>query len=588
MALVLCLVSTLLVWQFIGKNLDQRAKARFDNQRRSVQLRIQKRLELYVNMLYGVKALFAASKEVDRSEWAIFMKSQAILDRYPSLEAIKYVERVKAEDKDSFIAKVRFDTSLHYGGYPNFSIYPKQDSLEYFVVNYLYPFEENKMLFGLDMNTDDAWRETMETARDRGAPEFTPRLLLRQRGQVGFLIFMPVYRNFMPVKTVKERRLALRGFVVSAVSADKLFRDLYDDASGYKNIDFEIFEGNILSKDKLLYDSNDAHSFDDPHLKPRFGVSVPLNVQGRTWMLCFMALSGFQLDENERNVKMLVLATGVLISFLIFGILYFQNTSRLRAVTLAEEMTVDLRREVEERKKAQEALTQMSQLQSELTSTVSHELRTPLAVIKESLAILHEGAAGSVNAEQKDLIETAKGNVERLTRLINAVLDYQKLDSHSMKFQITEHDMNAFVKEVVKGFVPVAKSKGLELRTELGQAIPKAMFDQDRMTQVLINLVHNAIKFTEKGKITIQTSAGAGKEVQVSVRDEGVGIRAEDIPKLFKIFSQASGSHRGTGGTGLGLAISKKIVEAHQGVIGVESVYGKGSHFYFILPVHLA
>lgn len=583
---VIGLVSTFCVWQFTDKNLDQRAKARFDNQRKSIQLRIQKRLDLYVSALYGVKAFFAASQEVNRAEWAAFMKSQAILNRYPSLLAIKYVERITAEEKEGFVSRVRSDTTSHYGGYPDFSIYPNQDRPEAYVVNYLYPFEENKMLFGLDMSSDPVYWEVMEEARDKNESAFTPKLTLRPQSQVGFLIFMPVYRNHLPVKTIQDRRLALKGFIVSAVSADRLFRDLYDDYAGYKNIDFEIFDGDILSKENLLYDSNDSFSMDDPGAKARFGVSVPLNVQGRTWTLRFTALSEFQLDDNERNIKALVFISGFLFSLLISGILYFQGTSRLRAVRLAEEMTVDLRREVEERKKMQEELYKLSQVQSEFTSTVSHELRTPLSVINESISMIEDGTVGKINEGQRDLIETAKKNVDRLSRLINAVLDYQKLDSHSMKFHATENDVNVFVKEVVKGFMPVARSKGLELGLELGSPLPKALFDKDLMTQVLMNLIHNAIKFTEKGKITVQTVSAGEQGVRISVKDEGSGIRKEELTKLFKSFSQTAEGHRKTGGTGLGLAISKKIVEAHKGSIGVESIFGKGSHFYFILPTH--
>lgn len=570
--LAVCLVSTALLWQFTKKNLDQRAKARFDNQRRSIQLRIQKRLDLYVNTLYGAKALFAASKEVDRDEWMAFMRSQNLTERYPGLLEIEYVEYVTADELPSFVERVRYDTSLNYAGYPNFAVYPAADKSEYYVANYIYPFEENKLLFGLDIGSDAIRLRTLKAACDSGSPEFTPRLLLRQHNQVGFLIFMPVYMNHHSTRTVAERRAVLTGFVVGSVGAESLFKDLYEDYTGTRDIDFEIYDGDALTPNNLLYDSNAAASLDDKRLKPRFGVTVPFEVPGRRWTLRFMALSTFQLEGGQEQVPLFVLLGGALFSFLLFGILYSLSTSRQRAVALAHEMTEDLRR--------------LGRIQSEFISTVSHELRTPLAVIKESVAIIEEGMIGPVNSQQRDLIETAKSNVDRLARLINAVLDYQKLDSHLVEFHKVPNDLNALVREVVKGFVPVARSRGLQLKTELAPGIPKPVFDKDKITQVLMNLMNNAVKFTDKGQITVQTAFENPNAVRVSVKDEGIGISPEDIPKLFKSFSQTSDGHKKTGGTGLGLAISKKIVDAHQGMIGVESAYRQGSCFYVILPVH--
>jgi len=127
--------------------------------------------------------------------------------------------------------------------------------------------------------------------------------------------------------------------------------------------------------------------------------------------------------------------------------------------------------------------------------------------------------------------------------------------------------------------------KGLTLTTDLGSNIPNIQFDKDKITQVVTNLVVNAIKFTEKGSITIKTSS-TGNIVKLEVRDTGIGIKETDMPKLFQKFSQLDrGLERKTGGSGLGLVISKNIIDKHGGKIGAESVCGEGSTFYFILPI---
>jgi signal transduction histidine kinase len=238
------------------------------------------------------------------------------------------------------------------------------------------------------------------------------------------------------------------------------------------------------------------------------------------------------------------------------------------------------------RKKAEEKTLEAARVKSEFTSMVSHELRTPLTVIKESIGIVYDGVSGPLNADQKDFLETAKRNVDRLGRLINDVLDYQKLEAQHVEFKMVEQDINKVIGEIGQGFVLPLKSKGLELKLDLKTDLPLLTFDTDKITQVIINLVNNAMKFTEKGAVTVSSEIIGNNAVKVSVTDQGIGIKKEDLGKLFQSFSQIStGKGRQTGGTGLGLAISKRIIESHKGQMQVESVYGQGSTFYFILPI---
>lgn len=245
-----------------------------------------------------------------------------------------------------------------------------------------------------------------------------------------------------------------------------------------------------------------------------------------------------------------------------------------------------LLRDITERRIAEEKLKETMKLKSEFISTVSHELRTPLTAIKEGIALVLDGLAGDINEEQNELLGIAKKNVDRLARLINDVLDFQKLDSGRMKFDIRPNDINEIVRNIYETMVSPAKNVGLDLLLELDSGLPKVGFDNDKITQVLTNLVTNAMKFTEKGRITIKT-AQRDNNIEASVSDTGYGIRKEDISKLFGRFEQLGHSgERKTGGTGLGLAISKEIIEKHNGTICVESTYGKGSKFTFTLPIH--
>lgn len=226
-------------------------------------------------------------------------------------------------------------------------------------------------------------------------------------------------------------------------------------------------------------------------------------------------------------------------------------------------------------------------VKTDFTGMVSHELRTPLAAIKEGVSVVLDKIVGSINAEQQKYLDIVKKNVDRLDRLISAVLDFQKLESGKMEFKIEENDLNEVAKEIRQTMLLVAEKKNLDFACQLDKNLPRVKFDRDKITQVLTNLVDNALKFTEKGGITI-TTGKRDNFIQVAVKDTGPGIKEEDIPKLFQQFRQLQ---RKMGGTGLGLSICKQIIEAHQGKIWAESPpagaargFAKGATFYFTIP----
>lgn len=242
-------------------------------------------------------------------------------------------------------------------------------------------------------------------------------------------------------------------------------------------------------------------------------------------------------------------------------------------------------RDITERKEAERKIKEAMDLKSQFISTVSHELRTPLTIIKEDIALIMDGAAGRVKSKQKEILNIAQRNIDRLARLINDVLDFQKLQSGRAKFNMQDNSINIVIENVYKTMSATVQKNGVEFRLALDASLPRITFDGDKMIQVLTNLVSNAMKFTEKGSITISTRR-IENSIRVSVTDTGCGIKQEDLSKLFQQFQQlASGGNRKTGGTGLGLAISKDIVEKHGGRIWVESEFGKGTSFHFLMPI---
>lgn len=232
---------------------------------------------------------------------------------------------------------------------------------------------------------------------------------------------------------------------------------------------------------------------------------------------------------------------------------------------------------------------EIERARTEFVSVASHELRTPMAAIREAVSLIMEGITGPVNEKQLKFLDMAKRNIDRLTGIINDLLDLSKIESGKLVLSRALTDPYDIIEEIFITFEPSAQEKGLSLLKTPRDHLPKIMVDRDKMNQVLGNLVANAIKFTPKGgMITIgaRTHPGREKELEFYVQDSGIGIEKKDFAKLFQKFQQLDSSlSRVAGGTGLGLAISKEIVELHGGRIWVESELGKGSTFRVLIPV---
>lgn len=232
---------------------------------------------------------------------------------------------------------------------------------------------------------------------------------------------------------------------------------------------------------------------------------------------------------------------------------------------------------------------EVDRMKTEFISITSHELRTPLATIKNSISLIFSQATGPINDNQKKFLDIAKRNIDRLAALINNLLDLSKIETGKMELDRDKSDINKIAREVIETFEPLAKEKMISLELELHEGLPQIEIDKQKITQVVNNLISNALKFTEAQKsVKILTSFyGEDKNfIQLTVQDQGLGIDKNDFSKLFQKFQQIDSSMtRKVAGTGLGLAICKQIIELHGGKIWVESELGKGSKFIFILPV---
>jgi signal transduction histidine kinase len=230
-------------------------------------------------------------------------------------------------------------------------------------------------------------------------------------------------------------------------------------------------------------------------------------------------------------------------------------------------------------------LAEASQHKSQFLANMSHELRTPLNAILGYTELMADGSYGEPSEKMLGVLKRLEANGKHLLGLINDVLDLSKIEAGQLELELSDYSIQDIAQTVRSTLEPLATDKKLAFTMELASELPAGRGDGRRLTQVLINLVGNAIKFTDAGEVAIKAEANNGA-FHVSVRDTGPGISAADQAKLFQEFQQADNAiTKKKGGTGLGLAISKRIIEMHGGRIWVESQPGQGSTFTFTLPV---
>lgn len=227
-------------------------------------------------------------------------------------------------------------------------------------------------------------------------------------------------------------------------------------------------------------------------------------------------------------------------------------------------------------------LKQLDELKTQLLANVSHELRTPLNSIIGLSELMSEGGDGPLNKEQFTHLEMIKSSGKRLMDTVSAMLDLSKLEANKLSLDVRRISLSKMLENVTKDLTPKG---GVKMDLKIDSAIPTVYGDAVWVEKIFTNLISNAVKYTSQGTISIDCGR-AGDMIRVGIHDTGVGISKEDQEKIFMGFAQANGSiNREHEGTGLGLAISKKIVEMHGGRIWLDSKPGKGSNFFFTLPL---
>ncbi len=255
-----------------------------------------------------------------------------------------------------------------------------------------------------------------------------------------------------------------------------------------------------------------------------------------------------------------------------------------RLVDASEDMEAQLRARSEELQARNRKVLDMMAGRDRFFRSVSHELRTPLTSIIGFAKLLLEDTNEPLSDNQRQLLKRVVDNSHKLLAMVSDLLDLSKIEAGRAEVNLDSVDLDEFISQVIGNLTPLAAGKGLSLRIDANGSLPRVCTDEQKLSHILVNLISNAIKFTEQGTVTVSGKAGR-ESFSISVKDTGIGIAEDEIDSIFSEFYQAQGKKTGERGSGLGLAISRKLAGLLGGRITVKSKPGSGSTFTIILPL---
>ena len=500
-----------------------------------------------MEVLYSVAALHAAQGGIQRQQFHQFV--QQALVRQPELEALSWNPVVPASRRREF------ETNAAAAGMANYQFreknaagqfQPAGQRQKYVPVYFIEPLERNAPALGFDLGSDAERLSALDQARDRAEPVVTAPIHLAQGpdNQAGLLVLLPVYADGVPT-SLTARRETLVGFSVAVFRANDLVQKEFNELLK-KGIEACLFDGS--SAGELIYGSQGAAAA---------AAEVGLEVAGRHWVMEFSPTPGF-LAAQPHTQSWLVFAGGLGFTFLTAGYLFggWRRTVEIAAA---------------------------NQAKSDFLASMSHEIRTPLNAILGYAQLLQHDAG--LPPEQRDAIAGISASGRHLLGLINEILDLSKIEAGRMELSPIDFDLAVLANDLAATFRPLCAQKKIGFRLEItGGAHHRLRGDEGKLRQVLINLVGNAVKFTNAGDVALRILRQPDGAWRFEVFDTGLGIPPEEQRDIFMPFHQGSGA-RHQGGTGLGLAIAQRQVELLGGKLELKSERGTGSRFFFTIPL---
>jgi|GEM_PF-1276240 len=562
---------------------EERQALAFEHESFGLRAELQETVHQYTRVLRSLNSFFRASSKVSAEDFESFTAD--FLREYPGIHGLSWNARVAHADRDRFEATREFfgETEFqikHLNGEGGMVVAPEASL--YFPVTYISPRKGNEKALGLDVYGDESRRLAMHRAERLRQPVSTGLLSIVQAAdQKGFLVYEPVFET-------GEQETQLSGYVVGVF----LFKELLQRTvtlAGRGDLDIQVIELGA-AEDLMVLDTRDSQTIAYPNRYAK-QVAFPLQAFGKKWSMRVSENSS-SVSNNDGRTLWFSLIGGCLFSALV-GMTLLNVTGRTEAVQrLVEKKTTQLKAKAMLLEKSNVDLRELAKqaeaanvAKSRFLASMSHEIRTPMNGLIGVIHLLSEGLPEA----KRDLLKIARQSAETLLVLINDILDFSKIEAGHMELEQEEFVVPEVLKDVVQLYSAASLEKGVELELSIDpSAVRWAKGDRHRLKQVLSNLVGNAVKFTQEGRVELVCSYEEGEDegrLLFQVRDTGIGLRHAEKEKLFAPFTQAeAGTARRFGGSGLGLSISKELVELMGGRIRVESSFGAGSVFSFELP----